>query len=251
MRIVTAHVLWTILRLNSELIEQRMKTHVDRQVKERPILFNAEMVKAILEGRKTQTRRVVKPQPPVTTNVMIQSSRREGLWWAGNSVSAIPPKVLTGAVSEFTCTKNVSLGQGWKCPFGVPGDRLWVRETWQYFQTSYTEFGKDFEEADAIPKNGDPAKVAYAAVDKTSAVWWRPSIHMPRWASRITLEITGVRVERVQDISEKDAHLEGIPDWKGPDQTFSPKIRFKELWESIYKNWQQNPWVWCVEFRKL
>lgn len=207
-----------------------MKTHVDRQVKERPVLFNAEMVKAILDGRKTQTRRPIKRQPVAGIEIV------NGKWFSLSEPSPL--------------SNNYRIGKSIDCPFGIPGDRLWVRETWAHVPLKESDGGQGGKTGAIYKADGEHA------FDEMPEEWdflgkWKPSIHMPRWASRITLEITGVRVERLQDITEEDAHREGIPDWNGPEQTFSPKIRFKELWESIYKNWQQNPWVWVIEFKRL
>lgn len=147
---------------------------------DRPILFSAEMVRAILDGRKTQTRRVIKPQPPAEAESVLRqlysqdAPKNDGAWtwWAGK-----PQKPITKPLF---------------CPYGKPGDLLWVRETWAPLKSGNVDFAADW--SDMMQK--------YAGK-------WRPSIHMPRWASRITLRITGVRVERLQDISEDDAWAEG------------------------------------------
>ncbi len=203
-------------------------------MKEKPILFSAPMVRAILEGRKTQTRRIVKPQP---------------LWVADPSV---PFKTAD-------CDPRGII----RCPYGQPGDRIWVRETWAYHP--------DFPEAThrAIYR---AEKGVENDVDR-----WRPSIHMPRWASRILLEVTGIRVERLNDISEVDSLSEGIlsvrsdefeadhfKDWKKrfdaavssgekPPVGPSPKESFKVLWESINGtgSWEANPFVWVIEFKRI
>lgn len=183
--------------------------------KERPILFSAEMVRAILDGRKTQTRRTVK---------LNQAGR-----------------VQRGKQQWHIDDPNAALA----CPYGQPGDRLWVRETWApgATQTMYRAGCSP----DYLPPDGK----------------WRPSIHIPRWASRITLEITGVRVERLQDISEDDARDEGIEDGgclncgeREPCECSSPvpdaRDSFAHLWQSINgpDSWDVNPWVWVVEFRR-
>lgn len=191
--------------------------------KERPILFSAQMVRAILDGRKTQTRRVINPQP---------------IWVADPSV----PFKTTDADPKGIIN----------CPYGKTGDRLWVRETFCY--------------------HDDLAMYLYKADDVTCCKW-KPSIHMPRWASRITLEIVSVRVERLQDISEKDAIAEGISKvpfrpcegWPicdgymvGKDDGVTglaakASTAYKKLWESINGpgSWDLNPWVWVVEFRRI
>lgn len=224
-------------------------------MKERPILFNGPMVRAILEGRKTQTRRVVKPQPRSRADI-------------GHFGYGMP----------FIRAANKPVA----CPYGQPGDRLWVRETWR---TTVTD---DVDEARRITEDMlSGTAVDYRAtfvedfmregqVSRADAEEccgferWRPSIHMPRWASRITLEITGVRVERLQDISEKDSLAEGIRElhlqnnepgaWWCADplgnsslHCRTPRVAFARLWESINgaSSWIVNPWVWVVEFERV
>lgn len=193
-------------------------------MKERPILFNAEMVRAILDGSKTQTRRPIKPQPELTE--------------AGNLIYRTDKRSFAGSSSGLS---NLA-------PFGQVGDLLWVPETWAVYQNDPDIGGlKDYSPV-IYKATFDPA------LDFSGP--WKPSIHMPRWASRITLEITDVRVERVQDITEEDARAEGMK----PDDIFPPprygeepphKELFAELWSSIYGNWHQNPWVWVYEFERL
>jgi len=176
-------------------------------MKERPILFSGQMVRAILEGRKTMTRRVIKPQPV-------------GAW-------AAPGKTA--------------------CPYGQPGDRLWVRETFATLCPGSYEEEK--------PRAGAHQDIRYKASDRMAdcsadirGYRWRPSIFMPRWASRINLEITAVRVERVKDISINDAHAEGMTG----THTLGD---FRELWDSINSKrghgWDANSWVWVVEFKRV
>lgn len=207
-------------------------------MKERPILFSAPMVQAILVGNKTQTRRIVKGCIPI-----------------GSENSPI--------LFE-------------RCPYGQVGDQLWVRET---FSPIYPQ--------DPTYNNGEPIEYDYAATYKHGdrlgdtlglKKAWKPSIHMPRKASRIQLEITNIRVERLQDISETDARHEGIkgiskdgnlikygiPDkdgYPGTDNTgwpwdewcINPIDAYKKLWQSINgaESWQANPWVWVVEFKVI
>lgn len=189
--------------------------------KERPILFNGEMVRAILSGSKTKTRRIMKPQPEMQ-NVFLGGRHCNSLVW-----------------------KDTAGPDGWlmhnMCPYGKKGDRLWVRETWQ----------------------GDPHDFAggitpiYAASDERTEAGWRPSIHMPRWASRITLEIVSVRLERLQAISEADAKAEGCLGGHGsiPGYAYNatPNEQFWQLFISIYGKaaWDENPWVWCLTFRRV
>lgn len=192
-------------------------------MKERPILFSGAMVRALLDGSKTQTRRVMKPQP---SNVISQL-----FIWKDN---ATPLDELLAL-----------------CPHGQPGDRLWVREAWKAHATF-----------DHLPPRDIPqSHVWYMADDGYKAESrFRQSMFMPRWASRTTLEITGVRVERLQDISEADAKAEGVKpipcdhirlsckeiDCAGPDY----RSGFAFLWQSTGGDWAANPWVWVIEFRR-
>lgn len=214
--------------------------------KELPILFQDDMVRAILQGRKTVTRRVVKPPRG----------------WADESPScdpfAMPPAVWWwNGVHELVGVRQ-------ECPYGQPGDRLWVRES--------TE--EDCAGSVSLSRyRADGAPVLYSGCDDPafngSVAHWnyprrvRPSIHLPRWASRITLEITDVRVERLQGISEGDARAEGVQEMRGgywrnyqPGWTqhqLSAKGSFATLWGSINgpDSWDANPWVWVVEFRRV
>lgn len=211
-------------------------------MKERPILFSAPMVRAILNKRKIQTRRIAKPI-------------KHPDW--GNEYS--PGALITEKESNSVIERA--------CPYGSKGERLWVRETFsqhpQFADIAYRADGEEFEDSDGFlwaPK-------------------WKPPIHMPRSASRILLEITGVRVERLQDISEQDAVFEGlkaltkddgktikygIPDndgypgnddigWHWCDWHVSPILAYKRLWESINGkgSWVLNPWVWVIEFKLI
>lgn len=201
------------------------------------------MVRAIIEGRKTQTRRIMKIQPPsdkYQISTLISSTDRSKRKHEGKA---------HWILIENEYSMKDSDERYFSCPYGQPGDRLWVRET---FSTStkgwiYKADGHD--------------------LSKALSTRWKPSIHMPRWASRITLEITNVRVERLQEISKKDAGCEGISEIEVPGVIYPygggspyPKDtecgdidRFKYLWKSIYgkESWDSNPWVWVVEFRKV
>jgi hypothetical protein len=196
-------------------------------VKEREILFSSEMVRAILDERKTMTRRVVKYHGEQPRTVADKS---------------IVPYSGTGEQLKRAMEMN-----GYRCPYGVPGDRLWVRETYR------------FRYADAGPGSKEDS-VQYRA-DRGCLVepCWHPSIFMPRWASRITLEVTGVRVERVQDITRTDIRAEGvtIPAHMSNEDSYKAAYlkAWRDLWDSINAKrgygWDVNPWVWVVEFRRL
>ncbi|WP_049300024.1 hypothetical protein [Serratia marcescens] len=239
-------------------------------MKERPVIFNGEMVRAILDDRKTQTRRVI-------ANV--------------GSDNCIPLQKPTKTKDGIYTHVMDAPGHG-LCPLGRVGDRLWVRETWSDVNlegipaVAYRADGdvyspmddKSFlDECGAF--NYDDSRVAkyyfaawYSDLIEGVEGNWRPSIHMPRWASRITLEITAVRVERLNDISEEDAKAEGVRALEnnfgnGPaycdyllpnlDDTAEWYNRasdsFKSLWKSIYgaESWRANPWVWVIEFRRV
>jgi len=214
---------------------------------EHPILFSGEMVQAILNGRKTQTRRVITERWQ-----MCRSPEDEPEWFV-----------------EI-------------CPYGKPGDRLWVRETFQIVQpwgaADGEWIGDDIMEIDGRLGHDKPESFPYwwQAVYKADGdwgVWWRPSIFMPRWASRITLEIASIRVEKVQEISYQDILAEGFhPDPPGepivistPGITVDGRITVVEMWHEILRgrfavnwnklnakrgySWQSNPWVWVLEFK--
>jgi hypothetical protein len=200
-------------------------------MKERPILFSGSMVRAILSGVKFQTRRVVKPQPewvePET--VWQQADGHSGPGWYAHNEDYPEEGSLF-----------------YRCPYGQPSDRLWVRENFC-----------------DVASEGSPRRlqeVMYRADGDTSrdvVPRWSPSIHMPRWASRITLEITDVRVERLQDISEEDAIAEGVKWFSSgavecPGMPETPVDAYRSLWEKISGSgsWEKNPWVWCISFKR-
>lgn len=196
-------------------------------MKERPILFSAPMVRAILDGRKTQTRRVVKPQFDDDATITIgEIGTSRGVAYVGNSQSG-------GLVTRVPCR------------YGQPGDLLWVRETWRTESDAYNDLSPSLlsgEETILYDADGD------WSLNKTVGRG-RPSIHMPRWASRITLKITDVRVEHLQSITFNDAKAEGVEYEKGYTD---PRLAFLRLWESINgeDSWGLNPWVWVVEFER-
>lgn len=186
-------------------------------MKEIPILFNAPMVRALLDGWKTQMRRIVKPQPDHRAD-----------WLKCDMNDTYRAGIKFGEVPQFG---------HWKCPYGKPGDRLWVRETWTVKQLC------------SAPK---PPVYYYASYDPCPHVW-RPSIFMPRWASRITLEVVSVRVERLQNISEADARAEGVTLKGGQGYDGWARAEYTALWESINGSgsWAANPFVWVIEFRRI
>lgn len=212
-------------------------------MRERPILLNAEMVRAVLDGRKTQTRRAMRTQPHagVRNSVFVKSGFEDGH------------------------------GKELVCPFGAVGDRLWVRETWMPdAPRDGTWADVEFYGCKGSPLSMIPERfrkpehcIHRASWNGSEMVGWTPSIHMPRWASRITLEITGVRVDRLQDISESDALAEGLmPEPCDHVRRSCEEIgccgdtakgEFSALWKSIYgeESWQANPWVWVIEFKRV
>lgn len=206
-------------------------------MKERPILFSGPMVRAILEGRKTQTRRIVKKQPRVDPET--------GDWLSTYS---------DGSEQRLPIAWWMELKLGFDCPYGQPGDRLWVRETWRpkshQFPTGWPWEYKATCTQDLTPSDGP----------------WRPSIHMPRAASRLLLEITDMRIERLDEINFTESIVEGIeyvlndaghPIFKNYlTEEFdirNPSRSFMSLWASIHgpESWDANPWVWVISFRKL
>lgn len=218
------------------------------EIRERPILFNGAMVRAILDGRKMVTRRQINPQFPSSVNEVLPYATYRGAWMPRD------PESPDDAWEE----------QVRVCPYGKPGDRLWVRETWQLHEkftdtcvvvykanerNSWTEFHRRF-----------PVSVARGAAEKPFQTHgFRPSIHMPRWACRILLEITDVRVERLQDITYEQAAAEGIHRhnrmWSATDEGGAchkyPEPAFRDLWLSTGGDWDANPWVWVVEFKRV
>lgn len=190
------------------------------------MIFNGEMVRAILDGWKTQTRRIMKNQPAgdyPDTPALIRSAGGGFQWYGHYGESSI-----------------------FNCPFGAVGDRIWVRETW-------AEAGASAPDLKLYRANyPEHVPTHYENVPPADEIRWTPSIHMPRWASRITLEIAGVRVERLRDLSEDDAKSEGItPPSGGVLPGWEYRINFRDLWMSIYgaDNWEANPWVWVIEFK--
>lgn len=205
--------------------------------RERPILFSTPMVRAILDGSKTQTRRVVKP-------------------WEPNYPTSAPKALPT----DFSMLPDGTPFRA-ACPYGQPGDRLWVRETFQgpMWEEGTWDPDTDYHKPEFCEYRADGGPMPeYVDFEDNLHQGWKPSIHMPRWASRITLEVTGVRVERLQDISARDAIAEGVKptsdgafhieedQYRAPD----PAECYARLWEAINGpgSWDANRWVWVVEF---
>ena len=217
-------------------------------MKERPILFSAPMVRAILAGAKTQTRRVVKP--PIGYRCPDAMKH----WTDVNFQNGRPVWLVRGEAGAF---------KWMPCPYGQPGDRLWVRETWaahwMYDDVPHSVARSnrcDLQRTDNrwFAADGDGAPSQHGSEPNGLRGRWRPSIHTPRWASRITLEITGVRVERLQDIRETDAQAEGAEPLLVPPDGGSTVYTegYRHLWEQINGpgSWDANPFVWVVEFRR-
>lgn len=219
----------------------------ETQIKEHPILFSGPMVRAILEERKTQTRRVIKPQP-------------------------FDPKKDYGSYFR-------EKPEQWSCPYGQPGDRLWVRETWYIDDLAFwrpipLKEPDDFDNRSLYYRaDGECCKqIPECACAEVGPPPWRPSIHMPRWISRITLEVISVRVERLQEITTEDAIAEGFDcntyrEWYDTEEGHhlqrlhalaqyhgEPIAAFGFGWDRINAkrgfDWNKNPWVWVVEFKK-
>lgn len=244
--------------------------------KERPILFSAPMVKSILEGRKTQTRRVVKcPDDTIDIQYVEESE-------------TFPKGLYSGWVINCSAPLRLPI----KCPYGEIGDRLWVRETWQGYRQVNIEYDEWEEMESPKDRHDDFYSPVYKADKKNFPEKWLPSIHMPRAYSRILLEIIDIRIERLQDICEGDALEEGIEWTKTGDHfegdvmyhcknymaegkvvyaasenedldedlldtevAIDPESSFKSLWQSINKKpgttWEENPFVWVIEFERI
>ncbi|EMP9468312.1 TPA: hypothetical protein R1B10_005105 [Klebsiella pneumoniae] len=194
------------------------------KVSERGMIFNAEMVRALLDGRKTQTRRIIKDctvgRDPISKFIKI-----------GKKFIGCYPEDVPELIREC-------------CPYGVPGDRIWVRETW-------AEAGASAPDLKLYRANyPEHVPSIYENVPPAEEIRWTPSIHMPRTASRILLEITDVRVERLRSMSQDDARAEGVIAASGPMEA---GLAFRELWDSIYgeESWKANPWVWVIEFKRV
>lgn len=235
--------------------------------KERPILFTGAMVRAILAGRKTQTRRL---------NGLDHYNIEPDAW------SVSPTEIRSDALWRFVPKSGPRSPGIVRCPYGAPGDRLWVRETWclldhdhwedkslprDWLSSRYTHPRRNAcAYRSHTDSDGERIRLEYVRVGRDYR--WRPSIHMPRWASRLLLEVTAVRVERLKDISVADAEAEGI-DWTtigmhpGVDIDIDGQLwpagerkivdAYRNLWESINGPgaWDANPWVWVVGFKRV
>lgn len=222
-------------------------------MKERPIIFNGEMVRAILEEKKIQTRRVIKRQDFDDRGLRFCNEKTGWEDWHGNPV---------------------------RCPFGQPGDQLWVREAWGdvnssdgpsiLYRADYDLISWDQWCIDKGPDYGAGPSMNYDKYPGEYSMWWedlangepchkwRRSVHMPRWASRIQMLVKDVRVERLQDMRWRDCIAEGIPydpDSRDTNEELHVVARFKKLWNSNNEKsgfgWDTNPWVWVVEFEKI
>ena len=204
--------------------------------RERPILFSGKMVRAILDGRKTQTRRVMRvgKDEPEWASVHVDGSGDGWIGWSPHAVSAAETlRFYPGAA-------------GFKCPYGRPGDRLWVRETFRVSGHDECRKIADCAGSDHVHYKADKNEPPAVGI-------WRPSIFMPRWASRIDLEILSVRAERLQDISEEDARAEGMTLAGTPPFT-TYRGAFAYGWDTINGKrapWASNPWVWVVGFQRV
>lgn len=240
-------------------------------MKERPIIFSGPMVRAILEGRKTQARRIVKPQPPSQEEVRSKS---------GSGYSWIPPGPATVGRFDYwrvggpvwAVRELMGREPKLRCPYGIPGHRLWCRESMDYrcVEEQAGSNPADIYRIWAHVYAADGVEVDFTdSPDDNLPKRYIPSIHMPRWASRITLEVCSVRIERLQEITEEDARAEGVEtdeyferqehyDTVAPpgESIGRPTARgeFEVLWDHINAKrapWSSNPWAWVVEFRKV
>jgi hypothetical protein len=235
-------------------------------MKELPILFNTEMVQAILEGRKTQTRRAIKPQPKLYRDTEWTYSKR-GFWSHYSAMLASDPTFFGWTVNDPLPKETIY----YRSPYGAPGDLLYVREGWKPTNSKLSKATYVHYRADAAGYNPEwnPSariEIEHDFVGKPDDPW-RPSIHMPKKFARIWLEVKDMRVERLQDISEKDAEAEGVsPEFELDLAEFQSNktnfceasthvLGFKHLWDSINAKrgygWDTNPFCWVVEFEKI
>ena len=239
-----------------------MSDQVLKELPEKPILFSDAMVRAILAGRKTQTRRIVEPQPTVPDPDAIFCAH-EDRWFVVNKSNCDVVHPSKSAV------------QRWRCRYGVTGTTLWVREAWTPDHAAFYPNFPVVHRADSI----DPRESSKTDEDHPGQVWspeqkdwypfkWRPSIHMPRSACRLLLRVKNIRIERLNQISFEDCLAEGIErEGTGRESTYwlpgkiglpflRPIFAFEKLWDSINGDdpktcWKANPWVWRIEFEKI
>lgn len=230
-------------------------------MKERGMIFNGEMVRALLSGRKTQTRRSMKVQPSegFTPMNMALEPDYKARWYTPGIVDK--EGYLQPASKEVFGVANEN--EGYSCPFGAVGDRIWVREAFRVHSRATDVATLVYKASERNSWTEQTHRVPVAVCNKPATPEkWTPSLHMPRWASRILLEITDVRVERLNSISQEDAQAEGLeltgwrPAYSDPDsggEVITPYDNFAELWSSIYgdESWQANPWVWVIEFKRV
>ncbi|CAY73975.1 hypothetical protein EPYR_01595 [Erwinia pyrifoliae DSM 12163] len=218
-------------------------------MKERPILFSHQRVRALLSGQQRQTRRIMKSQP-----LEPGQDNHEGCYGIdvlGNHLQG----------NRVLSLDNLSH----HCPYGQPGDRLWVRETWRgpivpaEDIVRYQQSPSQFKKADYCQYQADSS--IYSADDQEQLGGWQAGIHMPRWASRIDLLITDIRVEKIQDISDDDVMAEGVQVethflnnfFTLQSEAGSAKDAYRKQWVTLYgcNSWEANPWVWVIEFKPI
>lgn len=220
---------------------------MEAEVNAKPILFSAPMVLALLAGRKTQTRRIISPQPPG-----VECRRLHEVVWGEAAEKLSSPKRRARAWAGFTDSRAPESIAYYGCPYGLPGDLLWVREAWRTQSKVQDRLlpaemcGRGYE---VVLYNADHDWSLDKTVGRT-----RAAMHMPRWASRITLRITDVRVQRLKEISSADAIAEGFSAYANSAtidcDTPDPRDDFAASWDAIHGHgaWESNPWVWALTF---
>ncbi|EPC6143800.1 hypothetical protein ACR0WI_003269 [Klebsiella pneumoniae] len=206
------------------------------KITERGMIFNGEMVRALLDGRKTQTRRIVKGTDGAVKFCKEWNINGEEVFVVLGEKDHTGMDPVLGAIS---------------CPFGAVGDRIWVREAFRVHSRATDVATLVYKASERNSWTEQTRRVPVAVCNKPATPEkWTPSLHMPRWASRILLEITGVRVERLRSMSQDDARAEGVIAASGPMEA---GLAFRELWDSIYgeESWKANPWVWVIEFKRV
>ncbi|HCD5021076.1 TPA: hypothetical protein NBS73_004722 [Klebsiella pneumoniae] len=206
------------------------------KIAERGMIFNGEMVRSLLDGRKTQTRRIVKGTDGAVKFCKEWNINGEEVFVVLGEKDHTGMNPVLGAIS---------------CPFGAVGDRIWVREAFRVHSRATDVATLVYKASERNSWTEQTRRVPVAVCNKPATPEkWTPSLHMPRWASRILLEITGVRVERLRSMSQDDARAEGVIAASGPMEA---GLAFRELWDSIYgeESWKANPWVWVIEFKRV